>query len=710
VVHDPVSGAYFQLGADELAIAQAFDGTRDPAAVAALQVAAGVPVAVAEVEAFARTLWDAGILLSAGAVGERPAPPPRRRAWHERLLQIEIAAWRPQRFFASTVTWVRPLLRPPALAGGAVLVLAAFWITAGNGGELRSALGGAFAAVSWVAIWFIYGAVVLVHELAHGYTCAAFGGRVQTLGFLLLYGKPCAYCDVTDAWMLGKRARLWVMAAGSLVELGMWAAATVVWRVTAPETWVHRGALVVLAVCGIGTLFNFNPLLKFDGYYMLADGVEVPNLRQRAFADLWARILRREPPPATARERRIFLAYGILAVVYSAVVLGILFERAHAWIGSRWGGTGLVILWGGVVAVSARPARRALADVREAWRRGGRGRRLMVAAIGVVVVALLGLVRWPMRVAAECRIEPRERIVVRSPVEGSLQTIAAREGAWVEAGDTLAQLTTRDVDFALARARAQVASLDAQLTLLVRGARPQEIAMARQRVAGAAARVDFAQRAAERARRSLASDVTSRADVETAENLLEAATSDAAAARQALDLLESGAQPEELQSMRAQLDAARAQAAQLEDERQRTVVTAPQAGHVLTPYVERQVGRFVERGDSLLVLADLRTMVVEIPVSEKDVADVAPGLPVHFKARSLPARLFEARVVEVAPAAAAAAREQTVLVRSEVDNRDGALRPGTTGFAKIQCGRRPLGRVLSRRLVRMLRTEFWALW
>jgi multidrug efflux pump subunit AcrA (membrane-fusion protein) len=131
---------------------------------------------------------------------------------------------------------------------------------------------------------------------------------------------------------------------------------------------------------------------------------------------------------------------------------------------------------------------------------------------------------------------------------------------------------------------------------------------------------------------------------------------------------------------------------------------------VLTPYVERQVGRYLERGDSLLVLADLRTMVVEIPVSEKDVADVVPGLVVRFKARSLPARLFEARVVGIAPAAAAAARQNTVCVRSEVDNGDGALRPGTTGFAKIYCGHRPLATILSRRLVRTLRTEFWALW
>jgi len=711
VVHDPLSDGYFQLGPDELAIARAFDGRHDIAAVVAARAAQGSSVTAAEVEEFARTLWQAGLLVAAdAALGDRPRPPTPRRAWHERVLHLQLAAWRPERFFAATVDWVRPALRLPALGLGTALVLAALWITAGHSGELRTSLGSAFAAVPWVAFWCIYAAVVFVHELAHGYTCAAFGGRVQSLGFLLMYGKPCAYCDVSDAWMLGKRARLWVMAAGSLVELGLWAAATLVWRITAPETALHRTALVVLVVCGVGTLLNFNPLLKFDGYYLLSDGVEIPNLRQRAFADLWARIWRRPAPPATPRERRIFLAYSLLAVLYSAVVLGILFERTHSWVAARWGGPGLLLLWGGVVAVGARPAQHAAAEVRALWRRGGHRRRWVALAVVAVVALLLVGIRWPLRVSAQCRIEPRDPVFVRSPIEGNLEAIVVREGQWVEAGDTLALLSTRELDFAVARARAQAAALDADLRMLEHGPRPQEIAMAEQRATASAARLAFARRAVERARASLASDVVSRANVETAETEFEAATADAAAATHALELLRAGARPEELQSMRAQLEAARAEAGRLEDERGRTLVRAPSAGHVLTPHVERQVGRFLERGDSLLLLADLRTMVVEIPVSEKDVADVTVGLPVQFKARSLPARLFAGRVVEVASAAAAAERQNTVVVRSEVDNRDGALVPGTTGFAKIDCGRRPLAVILSRRFVRMLRTEFWALW
>ena len=109
-------------------------------------------------------------------------------------------------------------------------------------------------------------------------------------------------------------------------------------------------------------------------------------------------------------------------------------------------------------------------------------------------------------------------------------------------------------------------------------------------------------------------------------------------------------------------------------------------------------------------LGNQSAVVLEIPVPEKEVADVRPGAPVRFKARSLPSRTFEGEVLDLAPAATAGARQRTVLARTRIDNREGLLRAGGTGFAKIYCGDRRLGALLLRRGARVLRTEFWALW
>ena len=234
--------------------------------------------------------------------------------------------------------------------------------------------------------------------------------------------------------------------------------------------------------------------------------------------------------------------------------------------------------------------------------------------------------------------------------------------------------------------------------------------MAHRRSEAAATRVQFAGLAYERARTSLQSDLVSRQSVETAEQELRLAEEERSTADKALELLQAGARPEELRAMQARLDAVRAQVDRLHDERGRTAIQAMIDGRVLSPNVERLVGRYVERGDSLLLLADSSIMVLEIPVPEKEVADVAVGAPVRFKARSLPSHTFRGQVVAIAPAAVGGARQRTVLVRSEIDNADGLLRAETSGFAKIHCGERRLGSILARRSVRMLRTEFWALW
>ncbi len=97
-----------------------------------------------------------------------------------------------------------------------------------------------------------------------------------------MFFMPCFYCNVSDAWLFREKSkRLWVTFAGGYFELFVWALAVFVWRLTVPESMVNYLAFVVLASCGIQSFFNFNPLIKLDGYYLLSDGMELPNLHQR---------------------------------------------------------------------------------------------------------------------------------------------------------------------------------------------------------------------------------------------------------------------------------------------------------------------------------------------------------------------------------------------------------------------------------------------
>jgi len=169
-----------------------------------------------------------------------------------------------------------------------------------------------------LALWV---AAISLHELGHALATKHFGGEVQRGGVMLYYGMPAFFTDTTDVWMQPRRARLIVSVAGIATMWGLGGLAMLY------VLWQHGGALAPLAyqvafVAFISNTLQLMPLLELDGYYVLVDWLEIPLLRQRAFAfirgDLWRKLRRREH---LSREERIFAVYGALALGYSSLTL-----------------------------------------------------------------------------------------------------------------------------------------------------------------------------------------------------------------------------------------------------------------------------------------------------------------------------------------------------------------------------------------------------
>src|SRR5262249_55580960 len=175
--------------------------------------------------------------------------------------------------------------------------------------ELARSLSNALRWETAVWAWLILLVVTALHESAHGLTCKHYGGEVHEIGFLLLFFMPCFYCNVSDAWLFKEKSkRLWVTFAGGYFELFVWALAVFVWRLTLPGSLPHYLAFIVVTACGIQTLFNFNPLLKLDGYYLLSDWLEAPNLQPRAlgsFKDHMRWLLWGAPRPTPQARSRL---------------------------------------------------------------------------------------------------------------------------------------------------------------------------------------------------------------------------------------------------------------------------------------------------------------------------------------------------------------------------------------------------------------------
>ncbi|MBM4088858.1 MAG: hemolysin D, partial [Planctomycetes bacterium] len=183
---------------------------------------------------------------------------------------------------------------------------------------------------NWLVMAVVMAVTKVLHEFGHGLACKHFGGECHEMGFMLLVFTPALYCNVSDSWMLpSKWHRAGIGAAGIYVEMVLASTATLIWWFTDRTTLLNQVCLSLMFICSVSTLlFNGNPLLRFDGYYILMDLIEIPNLRQKSteilkrfMVNVCMGIEQPENPFLPQRRRFLFGAYTIAAVVYRWIVV-----------------------------------------------------------------------------------------------------------------------------------------------------------------------------------------------------------------------------------------------------------------------------------------------------------------------------------------------------------------------------------------------------
>jgi putative peptide zinc metalloprotease protein len=318
--------------------------------------------------------------------------------------------------------------------------------------------------------------VKTLHEFGHAYFCRKFGGEVHTMGIMLMIFTPVPYMDATSSWGFRSRwQRMLVGAAGMIVELFVAALATFVWANTGAGT-VHNLAYNMMFVASVSTvIFNANPLLRFDGYYLLSDWLEIPNLTQRAGRQLryygerhLFGVKKAEPAAHTRKEAAWLVVYGIASGIYRVIVFSgvLLFVADHFLI--------LGLIMAAVCAISwvTVPLGRFI-NYLAGSPRLDRCRQRAVAvtlALAAVILALLAVVPFPSHFRAPGVLQARQRTEVINEVAGSFEKILASPGARVSAGQPLLQLKNPELDLELANARARLEETQARLRFAMKEA------------------------------------------------------------------------------------------------------------------------------------------------------------------------------------------------------------------------------------------------
>ncbi|MBK8118769.1 MAG: hypothetical protein IPK39_05765 [Sulfuritalea sp.] len=368
----------------------------------------------------------------------------RRRLWTPLALRFPLLD--PDRFLERTLPWVQPLFSWVGLVLWLVVVGAGAVLAASHWTDLTENIADrVLDPTNLVLLWFVYPAVKSLHELGHAYAIKKWGGEVHEIGIMLLVLSPVPYVDASAAWgFRDKRKRMVVGAAGIAVELFLGALALFIWLAVEPGT-VRSIAYNVMLISGVSTLlFNGNPLLRFDGYYVLADAIEIPNLGSRSnqyLGYLFQRyvfgVADAESPAHSNGERFWMVLYGIASFVYRIFISFIII----LFIAGKFFVIGVLLAIWAVATQLVMPAGKSLAFLASSPNlRRQRGRALSTSVLLALVVAiLLFVVPVPSWTRTEGVIWVPEEAQVRAGAEGFVVGLLAPVDGEVRRGQPLIQ-------------------------------------------------------------------------------------------------------------------------------------------------------------------------------------------------------------------------------------------------------------------------------
>ncbi len=374
----------------------------------------------------------------------------------------------PDRFLRRALPLVRWLISPLGVLLWLGVVGAAVKVAIDHAGELRAQSEGVLAPSNLPLLYLGLILIKTLHEFGHAFACRRFGGEVHQMGIALAYFSPVPFVDATSSWAFrSKWKRIFVSSAGMIAEFFAAALATFVWAQTG-EGVLHSLAYNVLFVASVTTLlFNANPLMRYDGYYILSDLVEIPNLQHRAtetvryLAERWLFGVRHlENPTPSTRQAFFLAAFGIAGMIYRVL----LFLGIAVYLSGQFLLLGILMALLCVFSFTVRPLWKLAVYLAHHPHLARTRRRAILVCGGAAALLVLFLGLWPapsrFRAPGVLRAENYSEIFTSTP--GVLTELLAPSGTVVQEGQPLLRFVSTELRLELAAGRAALAEVIAE--------------------------------------------------------------------------------------------------------------------------------------------------------------------------------------------------------------------------------------------------------
>jgi putative peptide zinc metalloprotease protein len=385
----------------------------------------------------------------------------RRREKIFGILFLRVPLWNPDSFLQKTINYTRFLFSPWFFITWLILIAVAAFVSIKHWDQLIQPLEGILAAKNLPIMWVTLITLKLFHEFGHAYACKHYGGYVPEMGAYLIMFTPCAYVDATASWSLTRKLhRIIVCCAGMYVECFVAALAMLVWASTPPGLLHDVAYNVIVLASAVTILFNINPLMRFDGYYILSDFVEIPNLRRRAseYLNQWLKRVFLGVSPEK-RNQGILAhcwlgAFGVAASLYRvSIMIGIGTVLAY-----KFKTVGFVIaalMIGGTFFKAIKSAVSYLWFSAEAS--PARVRAVLTSLLPLLGLPIaIGMIPVRSTVQAAGTLDGVEEHVIRTPIDGFLTDVINPHTTSTDPETTIARLQNDDCMERLADVEAKI--------------------------------------------------------------------------------------------------------------------------------------------------------------------------------------------------------------------------------------------------------------
>ena len=366
------------------------------------------------------------------------------------ILYFRLPLWNPNAFLTWVNSWTSAVPALPVILLWAIVLLWGGGAFLNNLGAIYDKAQGVISLSNLPVLYLCMAIMKMIHEFAHGLLCKRYGGNVKKTGLMFLIFTPLPYVDVTSSWSFKNRwHRIWVGAAGISIELFIASIGAIIWSTTGPGL-LNSVSFNMMLIGSVSSLvFNGNPLLRFDAYYILSDYLEIPNLYQKSQQECLylaeKHILRAEniiPPTQDRRESVILVSYGIASFVYLMIVsFGI-----SAFLLDRWFPLGVISFTVLLVTKFILPYFKLVRYVinsptmaRRKWAYG--------VVCGIPLILLLFAVYVPFfnSIKAPGSIEAENSRIYYNVTDGKLTQLNVSNGDSVKSGQTLMVLENPDL-------------------------------------------------------------------------------------------------------------------------------------------------------------------------------------------------------------------------------------------------------------------------